>query len=180
MKLYLVRHGETDWNKENKVLGRTDIPLNEKGIQQAEQTAEILKNKRFDSIYVSPLSRAAETGRIIVGKQQGTKEVIIEDALIEQNFGGFEGVNRSDPEYQREKRNYFSRYRDGGESFLDVSARIYPFLEELKRKHGPEEEILLVTHNGICRMITSYFENMENEEFTTFTMNNCEVKEFKL
>ncbi|MBQ8791892.1 MAG: histidine phosphatase family protein [Ruminiclostridium sp.] len=177
MKILLVRHGETDWNLKNKVLGRTDIPLNEKGIKQAEILAEQLKANKIDIMITSPLQRAIETGAIITEKLNLDCECIIESCLIEQNYGIFEGVDRNDAQYQNAKRNFFSKYKDG-ESFLDVAARVYPFIKGLSKLNVTT--CLIVTHNGICRIISNYFENMTNEEFATFSMSNCEIKEYVL
>lgn len=70
MLLYIVRHGETDWNKAGKVQGRTDIPLNERGRYLAEATAEGMKDVRIDFCYTSPLIRAKETARSYLGKEK--------------------------------------------------------------------------------------------------------------
>ena len=108
MKLYLTRHGETEWNRQNRVLGRTDIPLNKTGLQQAEATAKYLAGRAINLIYTSPLSRAVMTGRIIAAEQDEKCTCVVRDCLIEQDFGVFEGVDRGDVRYQREKR-LFSR-----------------------------------------------------------------------
>ena len=89
MKLYLVRHGETDWNKVKKIQGQVDIPLNQFGKHLAEETAEGLHDIPFDLCISSPLSRAYETARIIL---EGRDVPIITDARIgEMAFGEYEG-----------------------------------------------------------------------------------------
>ena len=175
MKLYITRHGQTDWNARNQALGSTDIPLNEAGRQQARQAAEDLKDLQFDAIYCSPLSRAHETAEIIAANQKA-KPV---DAwpLREQDFGIYEGTLRTDENYQREKYMYFKPF-EGGESFLDVAARVYPFLESLKEKHGPDDKVLLVCHGGICRIIHNYFEGMDNDTFAKYFLENCQLESF--
>lgn len=176
MKLIVLRHGETDWNTQNLVLGRTDIPLNDKGRQQALEAAQRLQAIHIDKIYTSPLSRAIETADIVRSYQRKSCKSIISQCLIEQCFGVFEGVDRGNLDYQSEKRQYFRRYKDG-ESFFDVAARVYPFLEDiLKDKTGTT---LLVTHCGICRIIFNYFQDMGNEEFVTFRLGNGEFKIFE-
>lgn len=179
MKLYLARHGETDWNRQNRVLGRTDIPLNQTGLQQAETIAECLAGRTISLIYTSPLSRAVMTGRIIAARQDAKCVCAARDCLIEQDFGVFEGADRGNTHYQREKRLFFKRY-ENGESYLDVAARVYPFLDHLAAERQTSGDVLIVTHGGICRIITSYFKDMDNEEFAAFTMKNCEVREFEL
>ncbi len=179
MKLFLVRHGETDWNVNNQILGRTDIPLNDRGREQAGQLAEKMKQIPLDIIYTSPLSRTLVTGQIVADKQKDCK-CVPEECLIEQDFGIFEGIDRGDRIYQEAKRKYFCRYPDG-ESYLDVAGRVYPFLEYLQSKADQYQNVLIVTHGGICRVITSYFQDMTNEEFASFTMKNCEeIREFEI
>lgn len=166
--LYVVRHGETEWNAVNKVLGRTDIPLNDKGIKQAEEMARSLKDTKIDVFLCSPLLRTRQTADAIsdvLGIGYKT-----DDRLIEQDFGRFEGVDRTDAEYQAAKREFFVRY-PGGESFFDLAARVYSLIKDLEGSNA-----LLVTHGGICRIIRSYFEDMGNEEFVTFAQGNCEVR----
>ena len=172
MKLYMMRHGETAWNAENRILGSTDIPLNEKGREQAREAAERLKDIRFDVIYTSELSRAKETGLAVAVRQPGCK--VFHDACLNENdFGDFEGKDRCSEEYQSEKRKCFKRY-PGGESFLDVAARVYPFIKSLLSDPQLQDKtVLVVSHGGICRVISSYFRDMENEEFITFSMPNC-------
>ena len=90
MKLYLVRHGETDWNKVKRIQGQVDIPLNQFGKRLAEETAEGMKEIPFDLCITSPLSRARQTAEIVLG---GRKVPIIEDARIEElSFGSWEGI----------------------------------------------------------------------------------------
>lgn len=172
MKLYIMRHGETAWNADNRILGSTDIPLNAKGREQAREAAERLKDISFDIIYTSELSRAKETGLAVAALQPGCK--VFHDACLNENdFGDFEGKDRCSEEYQSEKRKCFKRY-PGGESFLDVAARVYPFIKSLLSDPQLQDKtVLVVSHGGICRVISSYFRDMENEEFITFSMPNC-------
>ena len=172
MKLYIMRHGETSWNADNRILGATDIPLNERGRAQALQAAERMKDIDIDVIYTSQLSRAMETGLAVAAMQKNCK-VSHESCLNEHDFGEFEGQDRRSEEYQREKRKCFKRY-PGGESFLDVAARVYPFIKGLiSDPQLKDKSVLIVSHGGICRVITSFFRDMENEEFVTFAMPNC-------
>ncbi|MGN0708983.1 MAG: histidine phosphatase family protein [Anaerovoracaceae bacterium] len=178
MRLYLARHGETDWNRLNKVMGRTDVPLNEKGLAQADALAGEIKEKNIplDVIYCSPLTRAVQTAGK-AGAAAGCP-VITRKELIEMDFGIYEGVQRTDPDYQAAKHEYFKRY-PGGESFLDVAARAYTFLNDVVKNCG-FDNVMIVSHNGIARIISSYFIPMGNDDFTDFTMGNCEIREFDL
>ena len=176
MTLYLTRHGETDWNKENRVLGRTDAPLNGTGLAQAQELVRVLHDVRLRAVYSSPLKRAAEIGHMVAADHGLSCET--DDRLIEMDFGRVEGAQRNDPAYLAEKRNLFSRY-PGGESYFQAAARVYSFLDELKRIGG-DGNILVVTHNGICRVAATYFMDMTEEEFLSCSMKNCEVRSFKL
>ena len=89
MKIYVTRHGQTDWNVQGKTQGRTDIELNEVGIKQAKQTKEELKNVDIDLIICSPLKRAKQTAQII--NEGRNIPIIFDDQIIERNFGEFEG-----------------------------------------------------------------------------------------
>lgn len=176
MELYITRHGETSWNYENKILGRTDIPLNERGKEQARILAEKLKNVQIDVIIASPLSRALETAACIA-ETKGL-EVFTDERLMEIDFGIFEGMDRGNNEYQASKREYFKTY-PSGESFLQLTGRICCCLELLKEKY-PDKKVLLVSHGGVCRIIHNLFCDMENEEFVTYTFPNCGLEKFEL
>ena len=168
--LYVVRHGETEWNAINKVLGRTDIPLNAKGIEQARELARSLMDLKVDVFLCSPLCRARQTADAI--SEVTGISYSIDYRLIEQDFGKFEGADRFDVEYQKAKREYFVRY-PGGDSYFDMAARVFPLIKELDGVNA-----LLVTHGGICRIIRNYFEDMGNEEFVQFSQGNCEVRTY--
>ena len=106
MELYMVRHGQTDFNKNKRLQGVIDIPLNEYGIELAEKTAEGLKDVPFDVIYSSPLSRAFQTAEIIRGDRP--VEIIPTDSLLELSFGEYEGLickgehyNLPDPDFMK-------------------------------------------------------------------------------
>ena len=176
MKLYITRHGETKRNKEQRVLGRTDDPLSEKGLAQAAELAEKMKDIEIDMIFVSPLSRARQTAQAV----GDVKDLIpiVDERLIETNFGDFEGVDRWCEEYQNAKRDHFKRYPNG-ESYFDMAYRIYNFMFEIKDKY-PDKKVLVVSHGGVCRIICNYFRDMENEEFVSHAFPNCGLEEFEL
>lgn len=175
---YIARHGLTDWNLVPKVQGVTDIPLNEGGIKQAYGLAQTVKDSgiKFDLILHSPLIRAAETARIV--SEENGIPLQVESRLIEQNFGKWEGFDNStgDKSFHFAKQQFCHDY-ESGESMMKVGQRIYNFLDELKAIQE-DKTYLLVTHGGIARIIHSYFYSMTNEEFSSFFLNNCEIKEY--
>lgn len=178
-KIYFVRHGQMVWNVENKICGATDSPLTEKGHQQARETGYWIQSKlnadeiTIDEILSSPLSRACDTAREI-----STITKIpwrIEPRLKEQNFGKWEGTPRNGKAFACAKKEFINSY-EGGESMLKMAQRIYNLIDDIKTK--PDKTFLLVAHNGISRIIESYFRDMTNEEFAAFGIHNAEVKEY--
>lgn len=173
---YFVRHGQTIWNVENKICGATDIELTEFGHKQAIQVGEEIKKQgiHVDEILYSPLIRAAETaGHIsditgIPARPEGR--------LTEQNFGKYEATARDGAEFQEAKGHFIDRY-DGGESMLHLAQRIYNLLDDI-RAEAEQKTYMLVAHNGIARVIQSYFYDMTNEEYAAFGIKNCEIRRY--
>ena len=173
--LYFARHGQTVWNVENKICGATDSPLTELGHKQGiELGQEILRQGlKIDEIIYSPLSRARDTA-LHVSEIIGVpaKE---EPRLIEQNFGKWESTARDGAEFKKSKESFATSY-EGGESMLKLCQRIYNLLDDIKKEEG--KTYLLVAHNGIARAIHSYFNDLTNEEYARFGINNCEVRRY--
>ena len=169
---YFVRHGETVWNVENKICGVTDIALTEKGHRQAIETGRkfVERGIAADEILYSPLSRAEDTARHI--SEITGIPARPERRLIEQNFGRFESTPRDGREFCEAKKDFASRYGTG-ESMLQVAQRIYNLLDELKME--PDKTYILVAHNGIARIVQSYFHEMTNEEFSAYAVENCAI-----
>lgn len=176
MKLYVTRHGETAWNVENKVCGVTDVALTERGREQARALAERVRERPVDRIISSPMKRARETAQIIAERCGLTVET--DPRLREQDYGVYEGVDRRDEGFLGNKRCFAYRY-PGGESMMDVACRAYGFIQELKEKY-PGENVLLVCHGGVCRVIHTYFRDMTNEEFFRYSLGNCMLEEYEL
>ncbi|MGN1023190.1 MAG: histidine phosphatase family protein [Lachnospiraceae bacterium] len=175
-ELYFARHGQTIWNVANKICGATDIALTELGYQQARDLGEKIRkeNLPIDEILYSPLIRASETARI-VSEVTGLPRRE-EMRLKEQNFGRFEGTPRDGAEFAIAKTHFADHY-DGGESMLQMAQRIYGLVDDLKKE---DKTYLLVAHNGIARVLKSYFDDMTNEEYAAFGIRNCEILRFSL
>ena len=173
--IYFARHGETVWNVENKICGMTDSPLTEKGRAQARELGEKLRPSglRLDEILYSPLSRAADTAMAIA--EATGLPARCEPRLREQCFGRYEGTPRDGAEFKVSKTHFADRY-SGGESMLQLAQRIYALLDELRADEG--KTYLLVAHNGIARVVRSYFYDMTNEEYAAFGIRNCEFVEY--
>lgn len=169
--VYFVRHGQTIWNVENKICGATDIALTDLGHQQAIDTGKKILEQgiKADEILYSPLVRAKDTA-IHISEITGipAREEI---RLKEQNFGKYESTPRHGAEFEEAKKQFACRY-EGGESMLHLAQRIYNLLDEIKASN---KIYILVAHNGISRVIQSYFYEMTNEEYAAFGVKNCAV-----
>jgi len=149
MRIFLVRHGQTDANLEGRYCGRTDIPLNDDGRTQALALRPLVCRRSFEAVYASPLSRAAETAALLVGGSEG---IVFEDALKEHDFGRFENLTRpeiaaADPvEYERWMKDFMGYRFPGGESSLDLFDRVAAFGVELVKRH--RGDVLVVSHMG--------------------------------
>ncbi|MCI5596119.1 MAG: histidine phosphatase family protein [Lachnospiraceae bacterium] len=170
---YFVRHGQTVWNVENKICGATDIALTELGHQQAIETGKKMVEEGItaDEILYSPLVRAADTAKHI--SEITGIPARVEPRLIEQNFGKWESTPRDGKEFKKAKE-YFACSHEGGESALRLAQRIYNLLDEIKAQ-SDEKTYILVAHNGIARVVQSYFTDMTNEEYAAFGVKNCAV-----
>ena len=171
---YFVRHGETVWNVENKICGATDIELTQKGHEQAVEAGKKILEMgiKADEIISSPLVRASETARHI--SEVTGIPMRIEPRLMEQNFGRYESTPRDGAEFHEAKKDMASRFGTG-ESMLQMAQRIYNLLDDIK---AGDKEYILVAHNGLVRIVESYFREMDNEEFSRMGIKNCEVKRY--
>ena len=147
MLLYLVRHGETDWNRARRIQGSTDIPLNDTGRAQAAATGRLLSRRSWDAIYSSPLSRAFETATIIA-EEVGLAAPEPVDALVERNYGAAEGLA------DRELKERFPGNTEvpGRESREEVAERVIPALIDLAERH-PDQALVVVGHGGVIRSV---------------------------
>ena len=149
MRIYLVRHGETELNQKKCYYGHMDVGLSEKWVKQAKAIGAFFQNRSFDVVVSSPLIRAVKTAEYILGGRE--QKIVVDERLSEQNFGIFEGftyeqlLERYPDEFQSWNQD-FSGYRiPGGESFSDVRDRIDNYLKELIGRDGT---MLLVAHKG--------------------------------
>ena len=170
--IYFVRHGQTVWNVENKICGATDVALTELGHRQAIETgrAFVERGLTADEILYSPLSRAADTARHIA--ELTALPARVEPRLCEQHFGYYESTPRDGEAFREAKKAFTSRYGTG-ESILHAAQRIYNLLDELREQR--DRVYILVGHNGIARVLHSYFHDMTLEEFCAFRVENCQI-----
>ena len=174
-QVYFVRHGQTIWNVENKICGATDIALTELGHKQAgvRGRKSLEQGIKADEILYSPLIRAKDTALHIA---EITGIPAREEArLKEQNFGKYESTPRDGAEFREAKKQFVNCY-EGGESMLHLAQRIYNLLDEVA---ASDKTYILVAHNGIARVVQSYFYEMTNEEYAAFGVANCAVVRYE-
>lgn len=153
-KVFLIRHGETDWNRLQKYQGQTDIPLNSDGVRQAEQLASRLQRETFDAVYSSDLVRAHETATVLATPHQ--LQVTTCPGLKEISFGDWEGLTYDHimGEWSGEMGLFFSKPGEveipNGETFRQLQERVVATLDELVRAH-PQQTILVVSHGAAIR-----------------------------
>ena len=174
MKLYLVRHGQTDWNKLGLIQGDSDIPLNNEGIKQAKIVKTKIKDK-IDICFASPLKRAFQTAKIITDVN-----IIFDKRLIERNMGEFEGKDFS----IYSAGNYWNYDLNSGdygvEKIQDLFKRTQNFMEMLKENYS-DKTVLVVSHGATIRALNFVIKGYnKNIDFLKFEVPNCKVLEFDI
>ena len=176
MKIYVARHGQTLWNVQNRVCGRTDVELTKEGIEQAKKLAQKVKKYAIDFIIASPLKRAQQTSQIVA--EENGLEIFTDERLIEQNYGIYEGVERTNGDFLANKRQFAYRYPEG-ESMMQVAHRTYSLIEEIKEKY-PNQNVLLICHGGVSRLINTYFKDITNDDFFHYELENAKLMEYEV
>jgi len=183
LELILVRHGETDWNKENYFRGHEDVKLNATGIAQADAVAEALKSKVFEAIYSSPLKRALVTARrIALPHEIGIRE---KAEFLDINFGTWQGKKESDV-----KENYSKLYENwqrkpasvrfpAGDKVKKCWRRVNTGLREVLMVHGTGS-VVIVSHRIPLKMMTTYLLGKRLKEFQTVIHDPCAISTFEV
>lgn len=179
MKIFSTRHGQTDYNKKDLILGITDLELNETGLSQAHQLADEIKQSgtRIDIIIASPMKRALKTAQIVA--QANSLELVTDERLREWDYGSYEGKHRSAPGFSENKREFAVRMGTTGESLMQLMHRVYSALDDVKSRYKGKN-VLLVSHGGVCRVIETYFNNMTTEQYSNWFMGNCQLIEYEI
>ncbi len=187
MKLYIVRHGETDWNKSRRIQGQVDIPLNEFGKHLAVETGKGLSAVPFEICISSPLGRAVETARLILGGRN--VPVITDPRIVEMAFGVWEGgcCSKEGWNLPQEFHDFFEapeRYEapEGGEDFYMVRRRLEDFLAELYQKDEWQDKNILITTHGaaLCGMLNVIRDKPVSGYWGGGVHKNCAVTEVEV
>ncbi len=179
MKLYVVRHGQTNWNIENRLQGSADIPLNNTGIKQAQNLAETFKNIDIDFIFSSPLQRAYDTASII--NQYKNLPISIDSRLIERGFGDFEGlddISSFDCNIHKLLDYHLNYNLYHVEPIQNVFIRLSNLLTDLKTNY-PDKKILVATHGGVVQVLESIIKDLPKEtDLQLLSVGNCEYRAY--
>jgi alpha-ribazole phosphatase/probable phosphoglycerate mutase len=173
--LILVRHGQTDWNKEDRIQGQSDISLNEEGKKQAERIARQLSDKKIDAIYTSKLKRAYQTARVIA--RPHSLRIIKDERLNEITQGDWEGLTLN--EARKKYPVLFKKWLTtplqtkppGGESLESVKKRVAEVLNEIKESH-PYQTVVIVAHEVVNALIKSVCEGIGLEHIWDLHSSN--------
>ena len=177
--IYIIRHGQTDWNIEHRTQGQTDIALNKNGIEQAELITQKIANLKIDNIISSDLKRAYMTAQII--NKNFNKNIKTDKRLREFCFGTLEGITRD--KITQEIWDDFNKNpkQFNAETKEEIFNRIKSFIDDIK-SNNINKNTLVVTHGGPIRMIKYYLDNGDNfndkkylAEYMTLKINNLDI-----
>jgi probable phosphoglycerate mutase len=185
MKLYITRHGTTEWNLEKRLQGWADSPLTEDGRNRAIKLGNSLKDIDFDMIYTSPQERALNTAKLI--RRNKNTEIKVHNGLKELRYGSWQGMYISDIEkdYPEDYHSYINdpeQYMpEDGESMVDLFQRLNLFLEEISTMNY--QNILIVSHGITIKAIIAIIKELSWQEFASLeiytgtALNVCELKD---
>ena len=176
--IYIIRHGQTEKNRANLLQGRSEHPLNETGIRQAQEAGKWFEEQGivFDAVYSSPLQRAVDTAGIAAGKGS-LFPITVDERLIEMDYGPYEGLDLRMP--PPEIVEFFSDFvhnpaPEGMEQLSEVTARAGAFLEEIRERAGTEQ-ILVSTHAIAMKGALEYLTPGSNGSYWSRYIGNCTV-----
>lgn len=179
MRVLLVRHGETEHNKEDSITGQMDISLNQVGIKQAEKAAERLENEGFDAAYSSDLERTYETTKIIAEKHGLHPERYKE--FRERGFGEYEDRNLED--YRKLERNFEGEKHElkpeNGESLKEVGERFIGKLNNLRKIHSKDDKILVGGHGVAIKATLMIILNSGGKVYRKLSQDNTGLTELE-
>jgi len=175
IKVYIARHGETTWNAERRIQGRSDPDLTPKGYAQGHELFRQLKDRPITAIYTSTRQRAIHTAQPLA--EHLGLPILTQSELDEMDYGTYEGKRPADlddggkKEFQRYRENRLTFRFPGGESFSEVAARVKSFAERIVREHQGQE-ILTVAHRGSNRMLIGFLLDYPLEEAVRIEQTN--------
>ena len=180
VKLFLVRHGQTDWNINRRFQGQSDVPLNEAGRQQAAALANRLSRERIDVLFASDLQRTHETARIIAARH--ACEIRVDARLREINFGAWEGltydeIKLNDPAaFAAREADIFTTAAPDGETLNQLTARVKSVLNDLHTQYA-DQTILMVAHGGPLQILLCLALNLSPSKYWQFHLATASLSQ---
>lgn len=177
MKITLVRHGQTDYNKNRTLVGTKNVSLNDCGRKESQELKKKIKDNHYDICFCSPLIRAMETAMILVGERV---EIIRDDRLIERNIGDFEEKNIGEYDYDKYWDYNVNSGDNNVEKIQDLYLRINDFLNYIENKYK-DKEIIIVSHLATTKMLY-YILNKKDfkNKIINYHIKNCEIEEIEI
>lgn len=182
MRLFLVRHGQTDWNLAQRFQGQSDIPLNETGRQQAQALAARLSDLQFDVVYASDLRRAAETAHIFLRRSDLCPAFHLDARLREIHFGAWEGCTYDEIKAKFPaalaawEADVYTNAPPGGESLRHLAERVRSFLDDLRAAHDAQT-VLLVAHGGVLQTLICFALALPPTMYWQFSLSPASLSE---
>jgi 2,3-bisphosphoglycerate-dependent phosphoglycerate mutase len=173
LEILLIRHGQTDWNRDRRIMGQRPIPLNEVGREEAAKTAQSLKDTPLDAVYSSPVLRAMETAEFLL---QG-RGLALHPAphVAEIDYGDWIGKTFDEVMGEEAFHIYHKTPHHaqppGGEKMLDVYRRSTEFIEELRKKH-PGGRVAVVSHADVIKTILVHYLNLQLNDILKLRIDN--------
>lgn len=182
-RIFLIRHGETDWNVIGRYQGQADPPLNQPGWDQANVLAEKLLNEHLDVLYSSPLLRASQTARVITGRLQ--IPLRLDPRLMEIHQGDWQGRLRAEIEnlypdlFRRWESEPWEVSPPNGERLIQVQERVYRAVDEIL-EHHPDDRIGIVSHRIPIALIKLRYQSLDQDIVRTMHLPNTHYEEVLL
>lgn len=178
--LVLLRHGQSQWNLENRFTGWTDVSLTEQGVADAAKAAEVLREYTFDYAFTSRLQRANQTLDIILQSLGQRPEIVFDSSLNERHYGDLQGLNKAETaeKYGTEQvqlwRRSFSVRPPNGESVEDCERRTWPFFRQYITPHLQDNKtVIIVAHGNSLRPIIKNLERMSGDDVAVLEIGLC-------
>lgn len=176
-KLYVVRHGKTHWNELKLIQGKTDIELNEEGINGAKNLAKDINLDEIDVCFSSPLKRARKTAEILT---QNKVKIIYDDLLIERGFGDYEGVEITQELAEKHWDLSLNDSSNKVESLKDLLSRSDEFLKKIKKEY-PDKKVLIVSHGCLIKCLHFNIQGYNKDtNFLTFIPKNTTLYKYEI
>ena len=185
MKLFLIRHGQTDWNIARRFQGQSNVPLNEFGRKQAAALADRLSTQHVDALYSSDLERAFETAKMIVHVSGCSPDLHSDLRLREINFGDWEGLSYNEIKERypsalaKRETDIYKNAPPNGETLEQLSVRVQSMLDELYARHQ-EQTVLIVAHGGVLQILLCCALRLNPTMYWQFHLSTASLSEIAL